>query len=244
MMKIKPAITIRDNQIFNKAGDNVNLRGFTIDNFSAAGETSLNIAEDDFEITFSDIKSRGCSMIRCVVYWDVVEPQEGVFNEEYLAKLRDGIKEAEKNDLLVYLVPRAFSDNKPFWGRNTYPADKIIDEEPAGMYVVRQFTAAMNHLARRIKDCENVIGFAIPECYSELYNSITKTESNSSIKSDLAHMLGVLFITELRKKHPQYYFIAEETDSSNTDIWIKEEHPKYNIISGVFLANNHSMFIC
>jgi len=241
-MKIKPAITIQDRQIFNKNGEPVNLRGFTIDNNSCASEASLQIIGDDFDDTFSDIKSRGCSMVRCVVYWDVVEPEEGCFNEEYLAKLRNGIKEAEKNDLLVYLVPKAFSNNKMFWGRNTYPADKIIDDEPAGMYYVRQFTAAMNHLARRIKDCENVIGFSIPDCYSELYNS--SAETNNSLKPDLVHQFGVLFITELRKKHPQYYFIAEETDVSNNSIWIKEEHLKYNIISGVLLENNHSMFIC
>jgi len=200
-MKIKPAITIQDRQIFNKNGEPVNLRGFTIDNNSCASEASLQIIGDDFDDTFSDIKSRGCSMVRCVVYWDVVEPEEGCFNEEYLAKLRNGIKEAEKNDLLVYLVPKAFSNNKMFWGRNTYPAD-----------------------------------------YSELYNS--SAETNNSLKPDLVHQFGVLFITELRKKHPQYYFIAEETDVSNNSIWIKEEHLKYNIISGVLLENNHSMFIC
>ena len=74
------------------------------------------------------------------VKWSDVEANEGEYNEDFLAKLRDELKSLEEKGEFVFIEP---------------VFDKNGDYE--------QFTASMKHCARRIKDCVSVIGFSIPE---------------------------------------------------------------------------------
>ncbi|OJF76271.1 MAG: hypothetical protein BKP49_07275 [Treponema sp. CETP13] len=234
-MKIEPAILIKDKQICNQNGELINIRGFTLDN-SLPEDTSrplyyCSLDEADPESTFEDIKKRGCSLIRWIIYWNVVEPEEGKFNEAYLAKLRDFIKLAEKIGLLVYLVPMISVEDKPFWGSNTYPADKMIDGEFAGFYYAQLFSEAMNHTARRIKDCENVIGFSLPLCYDKLMNTQVSSNQLSELTSRFMHLL--------HKKHLQYYFIAETAELY--DAAKKNDEKKAAVLASIFLENNQVM---
>ena len=73
------------------------------------------------------------------VKWSEVEGNPEEYNEEFLAKLRDELKLLEEKNEFVF-IEAVF--------------DKDADYE--------QFTAAMKHTARRIKDCVSVIGFSIP----------------------------------------------------------------------------------
>ncbi len=74
--------------------------------------------------------------------WSTVEIEDEVYNEEYLASLRDQLKSMEEAGTFAVLVPEA---------------DKALDtpeQEEA-------FTNAFNHTARRVKDCESVAGFEL-----------------------------------------------------------------------------------
>lgn len=236
-MKVDPAIIIKDNQICNKNGEVINLRAYTVDNFVSNSDKITKLDTSDLETSFESIKKRGCQMIRWVVYWNIIEPEEGEYNEEYLATLREYIKKAGKSGLLVYIVPKISFTNNTFWTKNTYPIDKIIDGETAGMYYMRCFTDAMNHLARRVKDCENIVGFAIPECFDEIMNA-------SSVAVQTQQDLSMLFMQVLYKKHTQYYFIAEENDKNDIQALKNINQNEYKIITGVFLANHQILFIC
>lgn len=77
------------------------------------------------------------------VNWTSVGLDEDSYNEEFLAKLREEFKALEEKGIYGYVVPQCDS-----------PCDSAIEKE--------NFTASMKHCARRIKDCENIVGFSIP----------------------------------------------------------------------------------
>lgn len=106
------------------------------------------------------------------VKWSDVEAGEGEYNEDFLAKLRDELKALEEKSSFVFIEP--------------------VFDKSAGY---EQFTAAMKHTARRVKDCVSVIGFSIP---SEVFDE----------KS--------YYIEELSAKHQQYCFFCKQ--NAGTDI--------------------------
>ena len=106
----------------------------------------------------------------------VEEGEEGVYNEELLASIRLSLKEMEGSGKYVFIK-----------------GEKDRDGE------FSQYTAAMKHAARRLKDCTSIAGFWIPEG--------TKSEDAS------------FFIEELSAKHAQYvFFSASKIEGANTVI--------------------------
>ncbi|MBQ0038857.1 MAG: hypothetical protein KBS64_00325 [Treponema sp.] len=77
------------------------------------------------------------------VKWSDVGMDEDSYNEEYLANLRDQLKALEEKGTYGFVVPVCDAD-----------CDSAEKQEA--------FTASMKHCARRIKDCENIVGFAVP----------------------------------------------------------------------------------
>ena len=79
---------------------------------------------------------------RIEIPWTTVEMEDEIYNEEFLALLRDQLKKMEDAGIFAVLVPLA---------------DKALDtpeQEEA-------FINAFNHTARRIKDCISVAGFEL-----------------------------------------------------------------------------------
>lgn len=104
------------------------------------------------------------------VKWSEVEGEAEEYKEDFLAKLRDQLKALEEKGQFVFIEP--------------------IFDKNAGY---EQFTAAMKHCARRIKDCVSVIGFAIPE---EIFDQ------------------RAFYIEELSAKHQQYCFFIRKNGES------------------------------
>ncbi|MBR5965246.1 MAG: hypothetical protein IK015_03955 [Treponema sp.] len=82
-----------------------------------------------------------------VAYKDIVLPEGGP-NEEYLASLRNQLKDLEAQGQDVMLVPDV-------------PAQNCKDVDAA-----LEVTAAYKHCARRVKDCACVKGFEIPAVFA------------------------------------------------------------------------------
>lgn len=100
--------------------------------------------------------------------WSSVGLDEDSYNEVFLAKLRDVLKEFEEKNCYAIIVP-------------------VADVTVESAAQKENLTASMKHCARRIKDCENVIGFSVP------------AEADKSF-----------FIEELSAKHKQYIFFDGE----------------------------------
>ena len=98
------------------------------------------------------------------------------YNESFLASLREKLKSTEA--ALANFVISPFSKN----------ALSSVDD-------ALEMTAAFKHCARRIKDCENVVGFEIPRAFSGL---------------ERADELAENFVRELAEKHPNYVFFREK----------------------------------
>lgn len=75
------------------------------------------------------------------ISWNAVEGAEEVYDEQFLAGLRDELKALEGKCDFVFIEP-------------------AYDKKGA---IPGQFINAMKHTSRRIKDCTAVIGFAIPD---------------------------------------------------------------------------------
>lgn len=112
------------------------------------------------------------------VKWTEVGLDEDSYNEEFLANLRDKLKALEEGNSYGYMVP-------------------VCDSECSTEEQKEAFVASMKHCSRRIKDCENVIGFSVP----------------SEADSDF-------FMEELSAKHKHYIFFSgdENLVKSNNKI--------------------------
>lgn len=91
--------------------------------------------DDNSEVDTSTLK-------RIDIPWTSVELEDGIYNEEFLAQLRDQLKKMEESSLFAVLVPLA---DKPL---------ETAEEEEA-------FINAYNHTARRVKDCTSVAGMEL-----------------------------------------------------------------------------------
>ena len=109
------------------------------------------------------------------VKWSDVEGNPEEYNEDFLAKLRDELKSLEEKKEFVFIEPIF---------------DKAADAE--------QFTAAMKHCARRIKDCVSVIGFAIP---NEIFEN------------------RAFYTEELSTKHAHYCFFCKKNAESDVVLY-------------------------
>ena len=87
------------------------------------------------------------------ILWSKVELEDEIYNEEFVASLRDDLKSLEVQGKFAVLVP-------------------IIDKPLENAEQIESFTNACNHTARRVKDCISVAGFEIPAEISDFQDFI------------------------------------------------------------------------
>ena len=123
-MKLEPLFTVKENSLFTIQGNPVNL-SFT-------------------ELT--DIKNppalAGDSFYKIVINQKTIEPEDESYNEEFLAELRDFLKQLDEKKQTAVL--------------SIIPYESEMDAESAELY-----TACVKHTARRVKDCISVAGVFI-----------------------------------------------------------------------------------
>lgn len=136
-------------------------------------------------------KSWGFNVIRLGIIWDGLEPQPGIYNQEYLGKIDEMIQWAGDNDLYIMLDMHQdlysveFSDGAPSWATITddqphhmgdiwsdaylispavqHAFDNFWNNTPAsdGTGIQDHYIALWKHIAERYKDNSAVIGFDI-----------------------------------------------------------------------------------
>ena len=87
------------------------------------------------------------------ILWSKIELEDEIYNEEFLASLRDELKSLEVSGKFVILVP-------------------VIDKPLENSEQIESFANACNHTARRVKDCISVAGFEIPAEITDYQNFI------------------------------------------------------------------------
>ncbi len=64
-----------------------------------------------------------------------------------------------------------------FYGGHTYAPGLMIDGDPVQDYLQEHFINAMNHTARRLKDCDAIIGFSLPSNTSAGYIGLSDVQN-------------------------------------------------------------------
>ncbi len=80
---------------------------------------------------------------RIDIPWTTVEIEDGAYNEEFLAELRNQLKIMDEAGTFAVLVP-------------------IVDKALETPEQEEAFINAFNHTARRVKDCISVAGLELP----------------------------------------------------------------------------------
>lgn len=93
------AITVRNNKFVDNHGRQVILNGINVVNKSK--EQGYLISEDS--TLYSKLRSWGFNTIRFGIIWAGLEPEPGVYNEEYLKEIDQHIRWAADNDIFVVL---------------------------------------------------------------------------------------------------------------------------------------------
>jgi hypothetical protein len=114
--------------------------------------------------------------VKIDINWSSIELEDEVYNEELLAQLRDNLKKLDENNHFVIINP-------------------IVDKQISSYDDADLFINACNHMARRIKDCESVIGLELPD-------------------QIFAQEAAADFMDTLSKKHANYVFFANNSNES------------------------------
>lgn len=99
-------------------------------------QNKLYKLSDDSQVDTATLK-------RIEIPWSTVEIEDEVYNEEFLALLRDQLKALDEAGAFAILVP-------------------LVDKPLETPEETELFINAFNHTARRVKDCISVAGFELP----------------------------------------------------------------------------------
>lgn len=174
LKKSEPFFKLEDSVIKNINGDTLCLSA-----------TELSVSSFDFASSHSTLESlkNNASVLIWNILWKDVESAVDEYNEDLLAKLRLAIKDSQELGFysIINLQPRDFA---------LFGTDNLE-------YMKEHFLDALYHTARRLKDCESILGF---EHISDFI------PMNDSEKIEYSKLV----VDKLYKKHPHYiYFSAD-----------------------------------
>lgn len=185
--KIPRTITVKENRFVDNYGRQVILNGINIVNKNKDEGYIIQSGPELYE----NMAKWGVNCIRFGIIWDRLEPEPGVYDEEYLKEIDQRIALAEKNNLFVVLDMHQdlfsvkYADGAPAWatldkGKTHTTGDiwsdaYILSEavqtsfdnfwwnRPAsdGIGLQDHYAALWQHIAKRYVDNSTVIGYDI-----------------------------------------------------------------------------------
>ncbi len=180
-------ITVKGDQFVDNYGRQVILNGV---NVGSKNKEDGYIFQSGPEL-YSKLKKQGVNTIRFLIIWDGLEPEPGVYNEEYLKEIDQRIEWAAANDLFVVLDMHQdlysvkYSDGAPEWATlhedkphttgavwsDAYLMSEAVQtsfdnfwlNKPAsdGIGLQDHYAALWQHIAKRYADNKTVIGYDI-----------------------------------------------------------------------------------
>ncbi len=114
---LKNPVTIKGTRFIDGYGRQILFNGINHINKNAADKYMSPNQEE----TFAKFKKWGYNVVRLGIIWDGLEPEPGVYNEEYLKEIDKQIELAAENDMFVFLDMHQdlfsvkFSDGAPEW---------------------------------------------------------------------------------------------------------------------------------
>jgi endoglycosylceramidase len=111
------AITVSENRFVDNYGRHAVLNGINI--ISKSKDKGYLVSEDS--TLYSKLRDWGFNSVRFGIIWDGIEPEPGIYNEEYLKGIDQHIQWAANNDIFVVLDMHQdlysvlYSDGAPRW---------------------------------------------------------------------------------------------------------------------------------
>ena len=185
--KVSDYVYVQDRNFKDPYGRDLILHGINVVNKDPSSDYVGHITPEEM----TNFKSWGFNIIRLGIIWDGLEPEPGIYNEEYLGKIDEMIQWAGENDLYIMLDMHQdlysveFSDGAPSWATITddqphqmgdiwsdaylispavqHAFDNFWNNTPAsdGIGIQDHYIALWKHIADRYKDNPTVIGFDI-----------------------------------------------------------------------------------
>lgn len=185
--KISDFVSIDGQKFIDPYGRDLTLHGVNVVNKNPGTKYLGHASPEDF----AKFKTWGFNVVRLGIIWDGLEPEPGVYNEEYLKGIDEMIQWAADNDIYVFLDMHQdlysveFSDGAPSWATITEdqphetgpvwsdsylisPAvqtafDNFWKNTPApdGIGIQDHYLNLWKHIAKRYATNTTVIGFDI-----------------------------------------------------------------------------------
>ncbi|GGH16178.1 cellulase family glycosylhydrolase [Paenibacillus segetis] len=178
-------LTTDGQRIVNEDGAQVILSGVNL----VCKDKAKGYVEPCGEDLFTWFHEQGFNVIRLGLIWDGVEPEPGVYDNEYLAKIKQQIIWAKQNDLYVFLdmhqdlYSSRYGDGAPEWATFSDNLPHIVGqiwsdaylESPAlnramdhfwanapasdGIGLQDHYASMWKYAAQFFADCTNIIGY-------------------------------------------------------------------------------------
>ena len=186
-IKVSDYVFVEGRNFKDPWGRDLILHGINVVNKNPESDYVGHITAEEM----TKFKSWGFNVIRLGIIWDGLEPEPGIYNEEYLSKIDEMIGWATDNDLYIMLDMHQdlysveFSDGAPAWATITddqphyqgeiwsdaylispavqHTFDNFWNNTPAsdGIGIQDHYIALWKHIADRYKNNHTVIGFDI-----------------------------------------------------------------------------------
>lgn len=181
------AITVKEDRFVDNFGRQVILNGV---NVGSKNKEEGYIFQSGPEL-YAKLKAQGVNTIRFLIIWDGLEPEPGVYNEDYLKEIDQRIAWAAANDMFVVLdmhqdlYSSKYADGAPEWATfdegkphttgavwsDAYLMSEAVQtsfdnfwlNKPAsdGIGIQDHYAALWQHIAKRYVDNKTVIGYDI-----------------------------------------------------------------------------------
>lgn len=184
--KVLPAtITVKGDQFIDGHGREIILNGINIVSKDKAEGYIFQSGPELYE----NLQKWGVNCIRFIIIWDRLEPEPGVYNEEYLKEIDERIQWAGQNNIFVVLDMHQdlfsvkYSDGAPEWATldegkphtegaiwsDSYMLSEAVQtafdnfwlNKPAsdGIGIQDRYAALWQHIAKRYANNTTVIGY-------------------------------------------------------------------------------------
>ncbi len=176
----KKFVSVQGQQFIDPQGRQLILHGINVVNKDPKTGYLGHVSPEDF----AKFKSWGFNVIRLGIIWDGVEPQPGVYNEEYLKGIDEMIQWASDNDLYVLLDMHQdlysvrFSDGAPEWATITGGQPHQMGEIWSDAYLISPAVqTAFDNFWKNVPASDNV---GIQDHYVNMLKHIANRYDNNT----------------------------------------------------------------
>ena len=127
----KDFVSIKGQNFIDPQGRTLTLHGINVVNKNKEAKYLGHITPEEF----AKFKSWGFNVVRLGIIWDGLEPEPGVYNEDYLQGIDQMIQWASESDLYVFLDMHQdlysveFSDGAPSWATITNDLPEALQDD-------------------------------------------------------------------------------------------------------------------